>query len=217
VRALTPGRDTFPRDAARAQADYDCWMLNATVPSQAQAAAQCRHSLDATLPRLENEVHATADTPASSPDASPAPTAPPAPTASPAPRAAPPAPEPTPAQPPAPQSSTQPPSYTVTFALNSAELTALDMDVLRRAIADARSGGQPKIELVGHTDTSGSDEYNMRLSVKRAEAVRDALVSLGARREAIATSGVGESDLAVPTADGVREPRNRRAVVSLTI
>ena len=63
VRALTPGRDAFPRDAARAQADYDCWMLNAAVASQARAAAQCRASLDVTLPRLESEVQATAPKP----------------------------------------------------------------------------------------------------------------------------------------------------------
>jgi OOP family OmpA-OmpF porin len=38
---------------------------------------------------------------------------------------------------------------------------------------------------------------------------------MGARREAIEISGVGETDLAVPTPDGVREPKNRRAVVTL--
>ena len=38
---------------------------------------------------------------------------------------------------------------------------------------------------------------------------------MGARRESIAASGVGETDLAVQTADGVREPKNRRAVIDL--
>jgi outer membrane protein OmpA-like peptidoglycan-associated protein len=91
------------------------------------------------------------------------------------------------------------------------------MSVLQRAIADARAGGQPKIEVVGHTDTVGSEAYNMRLSIRRADVVRDALVALGARREAIATNGVGETDLAVQTADGVREPQNRRSVITLEI
>jgi outer membrane murein-binding lipoprotein Lpp len=63
VRALTPGRDAFPRDAARAQADYDCWILNVAVASQAHAAAQCRVSLDVTLSRLESEVHSIPQTP----------------------------------------------------------------------------------------------------------------------------------------------------------
>jgi outer membrane protein OmpA-like peptidoglycan-associated protein len=54
------------------------------------------------------------------------------------------------------------------------------MSVLQRAIADARAGGQPKIEVDGHTDTVGSEAYNMRLLIRRADVVRDALVALGA-------------------------------------
>ena len=63
VRALEKGRDEVPRDAARAQADYDCWILNVTVAFQARAAEACRGSLDITLPRLEDEVHATPQAP----------------------------------------------------------------------------------------------------------------------------------------------------------
>lgn len=56
LRVLEPARDAFPRDGARVQADYDCWVLNAAVPAQAAAAAQCRASLDKLLPRVEAEV-----------------------------------------------------------------------------------------------------------------------------------------------------------------
>ncbi len=56
ARALSTGREAFPRDAARAQADWDCWHLNATVESQRSAAEVCRKSFDVTLPRLEAEV-----------------------------------------------------------------------------------------------------------------------------------------------------------------
>lgn len=56
VRALGIGRDSFPRDAARAQADWDCWRLNIRVASEAAAAEQCRRSFNVTLPRLEQEV-----------------------------------------------------------------------------------------------------------------------------------------------------------------
>lgn len=58
LRALEPGREAFPRDAARAQSDYDCWMLNSTVPAQKAAADRCRASLDKTLPQLETETAA---------------------------------------------------------------------------------------------------------------------------------------------------------------
>jgi hypothetical protein len=56
LRALFTGREAFPRDAARTQADWDCWHLNATVPSQLSASEACRKSFEVTLPRLEAEV-----------------------------------------------------------------------------------------------------------------------------------------------------------------
>jgi outer membrane protein OmpA-like peptidoglycan-associated protein len=87
--------------------------------------------------------------------------------------------------------------------------------VLQNAIATARAGGQSRITVVGHTDTSGSAEYNQGLSVKRANVVAEALIDMGARREAIQISGVGKTDLAVQTGDNVRERKNRRAVVTL--
>ena len=208
VRALVPGRDTYPRDAARAQADYDCWVLNAHVASQARAAAQCQHSLDVTLTRLENEVRADAAAQTPAPDQTPAPPSDQTPAAA-------------PSQTPPPQSSAAPmalpAAYTVYFDFDSWTLTAEDMRVIQGAVDSARTGGQPKIVVVGHTDTSGSADYNMHLSVRRADVVRDVLVDLGARREAVETNGVGETDLAVPTPDGVRKPKNRRSVVTLAI
>jgi hypothetical protein len=56
VRALRDGRSRLPDDAARAQADYDCWVLNAGAPSAAAAARSCRNSLAATLPEFEAEI-----------------------------------------------------------------------------------------------------------------------------------------------------------------
>lgn len=56
LRALFTGREAFPRDAARAQADWDCWHLNATVPAQIPASEACRKSFEITLLRLEAEV-----------------------------------------------------------------------------------------------------------------------------------------------------------------
>lgn len=56
VRALMRGRDYAPEAAARAQVDYDCWILNARVSQQLSASDQCKHSLDITLPRLERSV-----------------------------------------------------------------------------------------------------------------------------------------------------------------
>ena len=87
--------------------------------------------------------------------------------------------------------------------------------IITNAINTARTGGQSHITVVGHTDTSGSAAYNQRLSVRRANVVVEALVDMGARRAAIQASGVGKTDLAVPTPDGVKEAKNRRSVIAL--
>ena len=117
-----------------------------------------------------------------------------------------------PAPPPPPPSSAD---YTVYFDFDSWTLTAEDLKVITQAINNARAGGQSRISIVGHTDTSGSPGYNQRLSERRANVVKDVMVQMGARPESIQTSGVGESDLAVQTGDGVREPKNRRSVITL--
>ncbi len=105
--------------------------------------------------------------------------------------------------------------YTVYFDFDSWTLTGEQLTVLQAGHRHGPRGGQSHINIVGHTDTSGSPRYNQQLSVKRANVVAETLADMGARRDAIQVSGVGETDLAVPTPDGVREPKNRRAVVTL--
>ena len=192
VRALAAGKDQFPEQAARAQADYDCWVLYGTVPTAGAASQACKTALDGSLPRLENASHPM-------PAPAPAPVAPPAPVSAPAP-----APAPAPAN-----------NFTVYFDFDSWTLKAEQLKVLDDVIASARSGGQANIIIVGHTDTSGSAEYNQKLSVKRANVVVEALVQMGARRAALHASGVGETDLAVETGDNVKEAKNRRTVITL--
>lgn len=178
IRALDQGRDKFPADAARAQVDYDCMILNATVRSMLTAAAECGRSLQVSLAQLERDLR--------------------------------------PAPPPVPvPSAAATTDYTVYFDFDSWTLTGEDLTVLQNAVNTARAGGQSRITIIGHTDTSGNQGYNQHLSEHRGNFVKEALVDMGARREAIQTSGVGESDLAVATGDGVKEARNRRAVVTL--
>jgi len=61
----------------------------------------------------------------------------------------------------------------------------------------------------------GSRAYNLRLSERRALAVKTEMIHLGLNADEIATKGVGFDDLLVPTGPGVREPQNRRAVIDL--
>jgi OOP family OmpA-OmpF porin len=106
-------------------------------------------------------------------------------------------------------------NYTVYFDFDSWTLKAEQLKVLDDVIATARTGGQSNISIVGHTDTSGASDYNQKLSVRRANVVVEALVQMGARRTALHASGVGETDLAVQTEDGVKEAQNRRTVIGL--
>jgi len=117
--------------------------------------------------------------------------------------------------PPPPPPVAAPADYTVYFDFDSWTLTGEQLNTLQSAINTARAGRQSRITVVGHTDTSGQAGYNQALSLKRANVVVETLVAMGARREAIQATGVGEQDLAVPTPDGVREPKNRRGVVTL--
>ena len=194
TRAINAGKNTYPEQAARAQSDYDCWILDSNAPGLASAAQACRTSLDASLLALENSARPA---PPPLPVTRAYPIAPAAPVA-----AAPPPPPP-------------PADYTVYFDFDSWTLTAEDLTVITSVINTARAGGQSHITVVGHTDTSGAADYNQRLSVRRANVVVEALVDMGARRAAIQASGVGEAGLAVQTPDNTKEAKNRRAVIDL--
>ena len=68
IRALERGRDSFPGDSARAQAQYDCWMMDGAIPAMAAAAKRCRAALEPALQKLEAEAKVpTPATPAAPP------------------------------------------------------------------------------------------------------------------------------------------------------
>ena len=105
-------------------------------------------------------------------------------------------------------------TYIVFFDWDKAQVTDEAMAIIKQAAADAKSGNAVAIQVVGHADRSGSVPYNMKLSNTRAVNVENALAQLGINSAAIETQARGESDPLVPTADGVREPQNRRAEIT---
>lgn len=105
--------------------------------------------------------------------------------------------------------------YRVFFDWNSAVVTPLGQMEIQKAAVAAKMGARPRLELTGHTDRSGPEGANMKLSMARANAVKDALIGLGVDAAAISLVGKGEHDVLVPTKDGVREPRNRRVEIVL--
>jgi outer membrane protein OmpA-like peptidoglycan-associated protein len=118
--------------------------------------------------------------------------------------------EPPPAAPPPP-----PPvrNFLVFFDFDKSTLTPRAMDIVKEAARVAKSGQSAKVTCTGHTDTVGPARYNMALSLRRASAVKDALVREGVAAASISVLGRGEESLLVPTAEGVREPQNRRVEI----
>ncbi len=128
--------------------------------------------------------------------------------------AAPPPPPPAAAPPPAPPPRVEPPrNYVVFFGWDSAELTPEARSVVQAAAQSARESRATRIELTGHADRSGPDAYNLALSQRRAEAVKAELVRLGVAAGQIGATARGETQPLIPTADGVREPQNRRVQI----
>ena len=74
--------------------------------------------------------------------------------------------------------------------------------------------GQAQVVLAGHTDRSGPDQYNVGLSQRRADTVKAYLAGHGIPDGVMTTQAFGESRPLVETADGVREPQNRRVEIT---
>ena len=70
--------------------------------------------------------------------------------------------------------------------------------------------------VVGHTDTKGTNKYNLSLSIERAEVVKEILIDYGINRSSIKIMGKGEESLAVDTPDDIKQPANRRVEIKKT-
>jgi outer membrane protein OmpA-like peptidoglycan-associated protein len=115
---------------------------------------------------------------------------------------------------PAPAAAVQPArSYLVFFDWDKATLTDRARQIIREAADNSTHVQYTRIEVNGYTDTSGTPQYNMGLSIRRATAVKAELIKDGVPAAAIATQGFGETHLLVPTGHGVREPQNRRVEI----
>ncbi len=128
-------------------------------------------------------------------------------------------PPPPPPPPPSPPPVVQAPeakTYIVYFPFDRSELTPEAAAVIRAAADYAHAGKGAHSAIVGYTDTSGSAAYDEALSERRARAVADALGSDGVETTTLDVSWKGKTELAKPTADGVKEPLNRRATIVVT-
>ena len=104
-------------------------------------------------------------------------------------------------------------SFTLYFAVGGSTLTAESEAALRNIVAQAmgRPGGE--IVIIGHTDRVGSADANDELSLQRARAVRELFIERGFPALRVHAIGRGEREPAIPTADDIDEPRNRRVEI----
>jgi OOP family OmpA-OmpF porin len=176
-------RTKHPTLAGTAQGRFDCWIEQQEENRQPDHIAACRNGYQDAIDALK-----AAMAPKPMPVAEPAP-------------------------PPPPPPAMAPETFVVHFAFDSTELTAASDTVLDQAMESAAKMGAEDLAATGHADRAGSEEYNLDLSLRRASAVLDALVARGANPANISLAGRGEAEPAVPTADGVYEPANRRVEI----
>jgi OmpA-OmpF porin, OOP family len=107
----------------------------------------------------------------------------------------------------------QPVRFTLQFEPGTSTLTSDSQNQLPAILeqATARAGGE--IQVVGHTDRTGSPQANDTLSLQRAQAVRNLLIQRGFEPALVEAIGRGEREPVVPTEANVNEPRNRRAEI----
>jgi len=106
-----------------------------------------------------------------------------------------------------------PARYILYFLHNSTELTPDSRSSIKEIIAEIKKRASTDIQVTGHTDRSGAKEFNLVLSRRRAEKVRDLLVAEGIALETISMAFHGEENPLIQTAENVPEPRNRRVEV----
>jgi outer membrane protein OmpA-like peptidoglycan-associated protein len=104
-------------------------------------------------------------------------------------------------------------SFTLYFVEGKDEFTEQSQQVVYKILTEIAQRPVPDVLVIGHTDTVGSDQANDVLGQQRADIVRAALIRLGVPADDIRALSRGKRNLAVPTANGVAEPLNRRVEI----
>jgi outer membrane protein OmpA-like peptidoglycan-associated protein len=122
-----------------------------------------------------------------------------------------------PAAPPQPpvQPRDEPPAHVVFFDKGGMQINATGIATIRQAAVEARKPGVKAVEITGHTDRAGSDQLNNALSLRRARVVRERLIREGVPAALITARALGESKPFMQTEDGIGQPENRRAEITI--
>ncbi len=180
-------REIIPGKSAIAQARFDCWIEQQEENWQDAEISACKSDFLRLIAEIEAEL------PAPQPEYTPVPVAEPTPPA---------------------VMDIREAMYLVFFDHDKSVVGEGGQSVLDAVINEVSSRQINRINVTGHTDTSGGNSYNARLASKRAENVKAALIARGIDASMVTVQAKGESELLVPTPDGTREPANRRATIT---
>ena len=184
------GRENHGALAARAQAMFDCWAQEQEENNQPKDIERCRTGYMTAMDQL-----AAAMKPMPKPKMAEKP-------------------KPKPMKKEKKKATTFQVPYVVYFDFNSTNISDMaSVRTLTEAAKAIQKNKSIRVEVIGHTDTSGNAKYNEKLAAARAQVVDDALVALGVNSLIIERSSTGENDLEVQTGDNVKKDANRRVVI----
>ena len=195
--ALNASRSTQPEMAAAAMVAYDRWVMLEEQKADLTAAEDARANFSALLAKLSEAHTATvADVPTTTiPQQTPVAAAP----------------EKTGGK--VKPVAVKTKSGVLYFPLDSDVLGDSAQGALAALVREVKGHAKASINVNGHADRLGTEDYNMDLSERRARFVVDALRKSGVPASMLKYFAYGESDPAVPTADSVGEPKNRRVEI----
>lgn len=193
IHLLSPDtRLQSPEAAATAQASFDCWVEQQEENWQADHIAKCRDAYYSAASRLEQQLGQILGGGSELPQIRPV----------------------VQAGPPF-SRQTGPRSFTLLFGFDSAEIDLFGRTQIDDVVDTYEDGSPLTIVIHGHADRAGPDPYNVNLSRRRAEAVRKLLLERGVPVQLISSQAFGEGSPRVKTANGVREPKNRRVDITI--
>lgn len=108
---------------------------------------------------------------------------------------------------------TKPRTYIVYFKPNSTELTEASKTTLSDALKSIQKRSPCTVDVIGHTDTVGSNQVNANVSLKRANYVKSMIKAKKMNVLSLVAKGYGEEDLQMKTANNVSEAKNRNVEI----
>lgn len=180
-------KEAYAAQAARAQLLFDCWVEQQEESWKVEETASCKMEFAQVLTQLRAEIAAAAKKAEQQAQADEG----------------------------EPEEAAEPVSYTVYFDHGLSTIKEEAKEAIHSVAQTVMKLKEALVELTGYTDRSGNKRYNEKLAQLRTDAVTVALMRSGVDKEWIKAKAKGEEELAVPTADGVREEKNRRVVIEV--